>query len=116
MALYNISTKQEFKEKVLDNPKLVLVDFWASWCPPCVAMTPHLEAVGKDLDSIADVVKIDIENRPDTVEAQMLAAEYGVQSIPNMPVFAKGREVERFIGMTPKAQLAKVLIDLSQTT
>ena len=114
MALYNISTKQEFKEKVLDNSKLVLVDFWASWCPPCVAMTPHIEAIGKDLDSIADVVKIDIEDRPDTVEAQMLAAEYGVRSIPNMPVFANGREVKRLVGLTPKAQLAKMLIDLTQ--
>lgn len=114
MALYNISTKQEFKEKVLDNSKLVLVDFWASWCPPCVAMTPHLEAIGKDLDSIADVVKIDIEDRPDTVEAQMLAAGYGVRSIPNMPVFVNGREVKRLVGLMPKAQLAKMLIDLTQ--
>ena len=111
MALYTVSTKQEFKENVLDNPKIVLVDFWASWCPPCVAMAPHLETIGNDLDSIADVVKIDIEDKPSTLEAQELANEYGVQSIPNMPIFKDGKEVDRFIGITSKAELARVLID-----
>ena len=114
MALYSISTKQEFEEKVLKNPKVVLVDFWAAWCPPCIAMLPHFEAISKDLDSVADVVKINIENKPGNTEAQLLASEYGVQSIPNMPIFKNGTEVDRFVGMVSKAELAKVLIDAAQ--
>lgn len=116
MALYNISTAQEFNEKVINNPKIVLVDFWAAWCGPCVAMTPHLDAVGKDLDSIADIVKMNIEDKPGNIEAQMIANHYGVQSIPNMPIFKDGKEIDRFIGMTPKAELARVLTDIAQAT
>lgn len=114
MALYNITTKQEFEEKVLKNPKVVLVDFWAGWCPPCVAMTPHLHAVAEDLDDIADIVKVNIEDKPEHRENQMLAAEYGVRSIPNMPIFAGGKEVERIIGFTAKPQLAEILTNLAK--
>jgi thioredoxin 1 len=116
MALYNISTKKEFEEKVIQNKKIVLIDFWAGWCQPCVAMTPALEAIGKDLDSIADVVKINIEDKAGNIEAILLAQEYEVQSIPNMPIFKEGREISRFIGMTPKVELARKLIDIAQTS
>lgn len=106
MALHNISTTQEFEEKVLKSNKVVLVDFWAEWCPPCRAMAPALHDLGKELDDIADIVKVDIE---DTAENRELAIAYEVQSIPNMPVFRGGKEVDRIIGFLPKAQLAEAL-------
>lgn len=102
MALHTITTKQEFEDKVLKNPKLVLVDFWADWCPPCRAMAPTLHDVAEEHDELIDVVKVDIE---DTNDNQMLAAEYGVQSIPNMPLFKDGKEVERIIGLVSKGEL-----------
>lgn len=113
MALYNITTKQEFEEKVLKSDKVVLVDFWASWCPPCVGMTPHLHTVAEELDSTVDIVKANIEEKPENDENRQLAAEYGVQSIPNMPIFKDGREVQRLIGFTPKVELAALLTNIA---
>lgn len=104
MALYNITTKSEFEEKVLKNPKPVLVDFWATWCPPCRAMAPILEMVAEETEF--DVVKIDVEA---TEETAALAQQYGVQGIPNMKVFANGGQVEELVGMRPKQVLVDAL-------
>lgn len=111
MALYNITSKKEFEEKVLASDKLVLVDFWADWCPPCRAMAPALHDAAEELDAILDVVKVDIE---DTNENRALAGEYGVQSIPNMPLFKNGKEVDRIIGMVSKAQLSELVKQLAK--
>ena len=112
MALYTITTKQEFEEKVLKSDKVVLVDFWAEWCPPCRAMAPLLHDVADEQDAIADIVKIDIEATQETAE---LANEYGVRSIPNMPIFKGGKEVERIVGMVPKVHLQDMLKQLSES-
>ena len=112
MALYNITTEQEFEEKVLGSSKVVLVDFWAAWCPPCRAMAPILHDLADELDKIADIVKVDIEA---TAENGQLAGKYGVQSIPNMPIFKGGKEVERLVGMAPKAHLADMLLQLAKS-
>lgn len=111
MALYNITTEQEFEEKVLGSSKVVLVDFWAAWCPPCRAMAPILHDVADELDKIADIVKVDIEA---TAENGQLAGKYGVQSIPNMPIFKGGKEVERIVGMVPKVHLQDMFKQLSE--
>lgn len=111
MALYIITTKQEFEDKVLKSKKIVLVDFWAEWCPPCRAMAPILHDVAEAQDAIADIVKIDIEATQETAE---LAGEYGVRSIPNMPIFKAGKEVERIVGMVPKLHLEDMLKNLAK--
>lgn len=111
MALYTITTKQEFEEKVLKSDKVVLVDFWAQWCPPCRAMAPLLHDVAEEQDAIVDIVKVDIEDTQDNAE---LAGQYGVRSIPNMPVFKGGKEVERIVGMLPKLQLEDKLKSLAK--
>ncbi len=104
MALHDIKSKKDFEEKVLSNSKVVLVDFWASWCPPCRAMAPVLEATAQTQDEIADIVKVNIEESADN---NALAGEYSVRSIPNMIVFKNGKEVDRFVGVTPEKILAE---------
>jgi thioredoxin 1 len=102
MALHNTNTRADFDKKVLESDKLVLVDFWAQWCPPCRMMAPVLEAVSKSMDKDLDVVKVDIEASDDN---RMLAGEYGVQGIPNMQVFKNGKVVDELVGMRPQAVL-----------
>lgn len=106
MALYNTTTKQEFEEKVLNSDKVVLVDFWAEWCPPCRAMAPILHDVAEQLDKNVDIVKVDIEA---SNENSALAVEYKVSSIPNMHVFKGGEVVDHIVGMVPKMQLMNTL-------
>lgn len=102
MALFTTTTQTEFEQKVLHSKKLVLVDFWAQWCPPCRAMAPILEAVAKKMDSEVDIVKVDVEASPDN---GMLAQRYGVQGIPNMQVFKAGEVVDELVGMRPQMVL-----------
>ena len=106
MALYNITSRNEYEEKVVGSSRLVLVDFWAQWCPPCHAMAPALEALASELDDKFDVVKVDIEATSDN---GALAHEHGVQSIPNMQLFRAGKHVDTVIGLVPRPALeAKV--------
>lgn len=107
MSLQSIVTKQEFEKKVLKNKNPVLVDFWAEWCPPCVAMTPVLKNVAEKLDGKADIIKINIEES-DVNGA--LANEFGVRSIPNMLIFKDGKEIDRIIGMTAGATIENKLL------
>ena len=106
MALYNTLTKQDFDEKVLNSDKVVLVDFWAQWCPPCRMMAPILEQTARAMDKTVDIVKIDIEESPDN---QQLAQQYGVQGIPNMQIFKNGAVVDELVGMRPAPVLEKEL-------
>jgi thioredoxin 1 len=110
MALYNTATKQEFTDKVLKSDKVVLVDFWAEWCPPCRAMAPSLHNIGEKLDAKIDIVKVDIEESLDNAN---LAGEYEVRSIPNMVVFRGGKEVDRIIGLTPEHVMSERLLKLA---
>ena len=104
MALYEITAKQEFEEKVLKNSKPVLVDFWAPWCPPCRAMAPILHQIAEETEF--DVVKVDTEASQENAQ---LAMDYRVQGIPNMKIIASGEEVAELIGMKPKQTLIDAL-------
>lgn len=102
MALIDTNSIAEFDEHVRKNSKLVLVDFWADWCPPCRAMAPILHDLAESMDDKLDVVKVDIEA---ATENKQLAAEHGVQGIPNMQLYRDGKVVDQLIGMRSKEVL-----------
>jgi len=102
MAVFNTTTEKEFEEKVLKNDKVVLVDFWAEWCPPCRAMAPILDMASRKLEDDVDIVKVNVEESADNGQ---LAAKYRVSGIPNMKIFKNGEEVKEIVGMRPLVAL-----------
>jgi thioredoxin 1 len=89
----------EFEKEVLQSELPVLVDFWATWCGPCMAIAPHVEALASELAGKAKVFKVDVDSDPD------LAGRFGVMSIPALLVFKGGQEVDRMVGSGPKDQI-----------
>jgi thioredoxin 1 len=85
-------TSQEFPG-FIEN-KLVLVDFFAEWCMPCVMLTPVLEEIAGEIKNVK-FAKINIDGNQET------AAKYGVSSIPCLIIFKDGEEIDRIIGAQP---------------
>lgn len=86
------TTDATFSTDVLEADVPVLVDFWAMWCGPCLAIAPHVEAIAEDFAGRAKVVKLDVDNNP------RVASQYGVRSIPMLLVFKGGKVVDQLVG------------------
>ncbi len=95
-------TAKNFEAEVLKSDIPVLVDFNATWCPPCQALHPILEEMAAEADGYK-VVAVDID------EEEELAERYEVSSIPCLVVFENGEETDREVGLKPKAKLLKML-------
>ena len=98
-------TDDGFAADVLESELPVLVDFTASWCPPCRVMKPILEELAAERDDLR-VVQLDVD------EHQRTAAEYAVMSMPTFVLFRGGREVGRLVGARPKRRLEAELAQL----
>jgi thioredoxin 2 len=96
-------TDGSFAADVLDAPLPVLVDAWAPWCGPCRAVAPIVEELAADFAGRVRVAKLDVDENPRT------AARYDLRSIPTLLVFRGGREVDRVVGLRPKAEIAERL-------
>lgn len=88
-----------FESKVLQSDVPVLVDFWATWCRPCLAIAPTIEELASELGESAGVYKIDVD------ENNEIASQYGIMSIPALIVFKGGQEVERMVGAASKEDI-----------
>lgn len=91
-----ISSEAQFEAEVLDSAEPVLVDFYATWCGPCTRLAPVMVELAEDPDAPLKVVKVDVDANRE------LAGKYGVSSIPDVRVFAAGKETDRFIGIQDK--------------
>lgn len=98
-----IVAEHEFEAKVLRSELPVLVDFFAEWCAPCKQMTPELEALSRELEGKALVLKVDIDR------AQRLAGMLRIQSVPTYIVFAQGRPVAAERGVVSRARLRELV-------
>lgn len=92
-------TEQNFQQKTKN--KVVLVDFWASWCAPCRMMAPVLNDVATELKGNSHVGKVDIQ------QFQSLANQFKVRSIPTLILLRNGIEINRFVGIKSKDFLLK---------
>ena len=86
------SSDGSFKTDVLDSAVPVVVDFWATWCGPCRAMAPHLDAIAEQYDGQVRIVKVDVDANQNT------AVTYGIQSLPTLLVFKDGKVVDKMVG------------------
>ncbi|GAB4342713.1 MAG: thioredoxin [Flammeovirgaceae bacterium] len=89
-------TDSNFEEVVLKSNKPVLVDFWATWCGPCLMMAPVVDELAGDYAEKAVIAKLDVDANPIT------AQKFGIRSIPTMLVFKNGKMVDKLVGASPK--------------
>lgn len=91
----------EFKDATFDSDVkegngLTLVDFWAEWCGPCIALGPTIEALATDYEGKVNVGKLNVDQNPET------AQKFGIRNIPTILLLKDGEIVERLVGAQPK--------------
>jgi len=96
-------TDATFPTEVEDSPLPVVLDMWATWCGPCRVMEPVLDALAEAMAGRVRFAKLDVDENPRT------AARFNVRSIPTLLVLKRGQEIDRIVGVKPKAEIARRL-------
>lgn len=99
-------TDSTFKQEVLDQKRLVLVDFWATWCGPCKMIAPILEQVSDHYKERIKVCKINVEENSES------AKEYGIMSLPTILFFKNGKIFDQITGQVSKSSMIKKVEEL----
>ena len=93
-----IATNTNF-DGLLESEKLVIVDFWATWCGPCRMLSPLLDEVEEEMADKITVVKVNVD------DADEIAMRYRIMSIPTLVFVKNGQMVDRTVGAMPKSTL-----------
>ena len=96
-------TKNNFESEVLRSEVPVLLDFWATWCPPCRMLSPVIEEIAGEYEGRAKVGKVNVDEEPE------LAAMFKVENIPTRVVMKEGKVAELAVGYRPKEQITDML-------
>jgi len=95
-------TKANFDTEIVDS-RPVLVDFWASWCGPCRALSPIVDKVAEQNPDKVKVCKINVDEEPE------LAARFRVMSIPTLLVFRDGKKAQSSVGLIPESAILDLI-------
>jgi len=95
-AMAAVYTDSNFDAEVLKADKLSVIDFWAPWCGPCLALGPTIDALSKEYEGRVNVGKVNVDENPN------LSINYGVTSIPCVLFIKDGQVVDKQLGMAPK--------------
>ena len=101
--IVQVTSKQQFQNHVFQADKHVLVDFFATWCPPCKLLAPMLRELAHEYADRAEFVKVDVDQFPG------LATEHKVRAIPTVLIFAGGKPVTRLVGLRKAAEYRTAL-------
>ena len=93
-----IATNTTFEE-LLQDSRLVIVDFWATWCGPCRMLSPLLDEVEEEMADKIVVVKVNVD------DADEVAAQFRIMNIPTLLFFKNGQIVDKTVGAMPKPAL-----------
>ena len=93
-----IATNTSF-DSLLESEKLIIVDFWATWCGPCRMLSPLLDEIEEEMSDKITVVKVNVD------DADEIAMRYRIMSIPTLLFFKNGQIVDKTVGAMPKSTL-----------
>ena len=96
-------TDSNFADEVLKSATPVLVDFWATWCAPCKALTPVIDSLAEQFAGQVKIGKVNVDDNPDT------PGQYGVRGIPTLIMFKNGEVVDQLVGAVPKSQIEELI-------
>lgn len=101
-AVTEIKSEYEFNE-LLQSGELIVVDFFATWCPPCKILSPRIEELANDFKGKVTFIKVDVD------KFQSLAKKYGISSIPDVRIYKDKKEVKRLVGLKEKREYSRIL-------
>lgn len=94
--------KENFQKEVMEESKVVLIDFWASWCGPCRMLSPIVDEIAEENQDIK-VCKVNVDEEPD------LAGQFSVMSIPTLVVMKNGEVQKTSVGVQPKEAILEMV-------